>query len=147
MRLILLLCACTHATSTAVDAGSDSGNSDYLVTVSPSQLTVRQHVGAAGEPAFAYRFTVPADLAGGGLPADLTSGKSKLAVLELELPLGGGTTDEDAMASTGVRSFDATIFCHVGDTSCDGKNGHWKATAGARELQLAASEVDNGRAG
>jgi hypothetical protein len=145
MRPAVVLCAlaCSHSST-------PPGN-NYVLSVEPSQLTVRQHVGAAGEPALAYRFTVPAELAGGGLPADLTSGMSGLAVLEIELPQGAGSTDENAMVSTGARSFSAPVFCTVG-SNCTVQDGSWKATVTGRdgktrEVQVAHSEVDGGRGG
>jgi hypothetical protein len=143
---------CSHHTS-GTDGGVDLGSSGYVLAVSPAQLGVRTHVGASGEPKLQYRFTSPADLVGGGLPSELMSGKGNLAVLEVELPQGAGSTDENAMVSTGVRDFDAPLFCTV-DTPCANatKDGYWTATLVAsdgtkRAVQLGHSEVDNGRGG
>ncbi len=150
--VVAVVAGCSHH-SGATDGGApDLGAGAYLLTVSPSQLTVRTHVGGAGEPAFHYRFTAPSDLVGGGLPADLTSGKGDLAVLEIELPQGGGSTDENAMVSTGVRSFDAPLFCPVATPACAnaGKDGDWTASvvspAGTtRAVQIGHSETDAGK--
>jgi hypothetical protein len=140
-----------HPADAALDGSGnpDASGGNYVLTVSPSQLTVRTHVGANGEPAFHYDFTAPADLAGGGVPANLTNGQGDLAVLELELPMGQGSTDEAAMVSTGLRSFSAPLFCMVGATSCANAtmDGYWKATVHARdgsmrEVQMGHSEVD-----
>src|SRR5262249_13769380 len=155
--VLALLCGCGDDSSggtadAAVDGSGgnpDASSTRHVLTVSPSQLTVRSHMGAGGEPAFHYDFTAPTDLAGGGLPASLTNGQGNLAVLELELPQGFGSTDEAAMVSTGLRSFSAPLFCMVGAASCAnaGMDGNWKATVLAkdgsmREVQLGRSEVD-----
>lgn len=141
------------AADAGIDGGSDSAGRGYLLSVSPSQLTVRQHVGGPGEPTLQFKFTAPTDLAGGGLPPDLTSGRGNLAVLELELPQGWGSTDEAALVSTGVRSFSAPLFCSVGSACPNATmDGYWSATVrganGApREVQLGHSETDSLRAG
>jgi hypothetical protein len=157
---IAFVCGCSHGTTgsdagATVDAASasavDLGATGWLLAVSPSQLGVRQHVGAPGEPAFGYRFTAPADLAGGGLPASLVSGAGDLAIVELELPQGGGSTDENAMVSTGVRDFDAPLFCIVGATCANASaDGLWSASlvgkdGTTRPVQLGHAELDAGR--
>jgi hypothetical protein len=134
-----------------IDAiGSDGSNGNQIVlTVTPNQLTARQHVGGAGETRLLLEFHVPTDLQGGGLPADLTSAASDLSIVDLELPQGGGATDESVHTSTGVTNFDAPRFCQVGDASCAdlGTDGYWKGVVVAsdgttREVQLARSLRD-----
>jgi hypothetical protein len=156
--MLAVVCGCSHAAGGADGGGADLGAPDlapassYVLTVAPSQLTVRTHVGGAGEPPLAWTFTAPADLVGGGLPADLTSGKTDAAVLELQLPQGAGSTDENAMSSVGLRSFSDPLFCLVGGAACAnaGKDGLWTAhviaaSGATREVQLAHSETDAGR--
>jgi hypothetical protein len=132
-------------------AGGDlAAASQYLLQVSPGQLTVRQHVGGSGEAPLELTFTAPVDLVGGGLPPDLINATFDGAVAEVELPQGGNT-DENAMSSTGLVSFDAPKLCLVGAVGCAnaGQDGYWTAHVIAadgskREVQLAKSQKDSG---
>src|SRR5262245_55070176 len=108
--LSLVLSACDSDAPT--DNGSDGGATDglppppgnFLLTVTPTPTTARQHMGGPGEAPLVFELHAPANLHGGGLPATLGGGDN-VAIVELELPTGG-TTDEDAKASTGLISFD-----------------------------------------
>jgi hypothetical protein len=131
------------------DAASDALAPRFLLEVSPSEAVARQHLGGPGEPTLVFTFHVPATLQGGGLPADLQSGAEDLAVAEVELPQGGGSTDEHAANSVGVVNLDAPRFCLVGGPSCDAasQDGYWQAQVrtadgGSREVQLGMAMQD-----
>jgi hypothetical protein len=106
-------------------------------------------VGGPGEPAFTYTFAVPAVLHGGGVPTDLTNGASDVAVAQIELPQGGGSTDEHTGGSAGIVIFDHPIYCRAGTSACAGMrpDGAWSATVVAadgstRPVQLGAAMRD-----
>src|SRR5436305_4888078 len=139
MRRLLLatvIAGCSHSGGEVPDLGGADGGggadlasaSAYLLQVSPSQLTVRQHLGGAGETPLELTFTTPIDLVGAGLPPDLVGARFDGAVAEVEMPFGGNT-DENAMTSTGLVSFDAPKLCLVGAVNCANANqdGYWTA--------------------
>jgi hypothetical protein len=120
----------------------------YALAVSPTQLSARQHVGGPNEPSLQFQFVAPLDLAGRGLPPDLTNATFDGAIAELELPLGG-STDENAMSSAGLVSFEAPRFCVVDSVGCTAaaEDGYWVAEVTGldgkiRAVQLAMSELD-----
>jgi hypothetical protein len=151
-----MISACGDDSAGTPDAGGTAdapvvdgpGMQSFLLEVSPAQVVAREHFGGTGESPFVFTFHVPADLQGGGMPADLTSGSSDLSVIEMELPQGGGSTDEHAMVSVGLVNFDSPKLCMVGGTCATaGVDGSWKATViGAdgsmREVQLAVAMKD-----
>jgi hypothetical protein len=148
--LALTVTACGGtAPPAAIDAApqpptADAAPAAFLLTVSPSTVIARQQMSP-----LTFEFHTPVDLAGGGIPTDLTTGFQDLSVAELELPQGRGSTDEAADHSTGLVNFDPPIFCKVGDITCTlrGMNGYWSASivsaSGAtREVQMGVAMRD-----
>ena len=121
----------------------------YPLSVYPTTITARAHVGTIGAP-FVFDFTAPATMCGGGVPSSPWVWTYDRAIAQLELPQGLGGTDEAHGVSTGVDNFDDPRFCVVGRQGCPWAlaDGLWRAyqlaPGGAvrREVQLGYAMAD-----
>src|SRR5262245_53111586 len=120
----------------------------YPLSVYPTTITARAHVGTIGAP-FVFDFTAPTTMCGGGVPPSPWVWTYDRAIAQLELPQGLGGTDEAHGVSTGVDNFDDPRFCVVGQ-SCPWalSDGLWRAYQLApggtvrREVQLGYAMAD-----